>query len=248
MFKHIFIYRLKVLLRSKSMIFWTLFFPIALSILFYFAFSGLRTTDSFHSIPVAYVEETENPVFSSLLEVLSQENELFDLTVMDESTAKDALESNEITGYFQSKETVTLKVASNGMDQSILKSFLDRYEQTSATIERIALTSDLSALDWDALYEDTPVSINQTPISNSELDLILSFFYALIAMTCFYGGYFGLEEIIHIQGDLSKLGARLNISPVHKLKTLLYSLSASAFIVILEMSVFLLFLSTVLKV
>ena len=47
---------------------------------------------------------------------------------------------------------------------------------------------------------------------------MLNYFYALIAMSCLYGSFWGMRNTTEIQADLSALGARRSIAPTHKLK------------------------------
>ena len=68
MFTHLFIYRLKIMIRSKSMIFWTLLFPIALSTFFNMAFGNLSSQSSFDPINIALVDYNSNPGFTALLD------------------------------------------------------------------------------------------------------------------------------------------------------------------------------------
>ena len=55
MFMHIFKYRMKCFLGDKVTLFWTMLFPILLSILFLMAFSNLSNVDSFTGARVAVV-------------------------------------------------------------------------------------------------------------------------------------------------------------------------------------------------
>ena len=61
MFLRIFMARLKIAVRSKNYMFWTLFFPLALGTLFYFAFSSIYDSIKSEPIPVA-VEVTDEAV------------------------------------------------------------------------------------------------------------------------------------------------------------------------------------------
>ena len=60
--------------------------------------------------------------------------------------------------------------------------------------------------------------ITEVSGTSAEPDNILNYFYTLIAMACFYGGFLGMREITDIQADISALAARVNAAPVHKLK------------------------------
>ncbi|MBF7097495.1 ABC transporter permease [Alkalibacter mobilis] len=249
MFYHIFKYRLKVLLRSKEMIFWTLLFPIALSIFFNLAFSGLRNQDSFNIINIAFVDNANDPNFSEAINSVSEgEDRIFNMIRTDLENAEKLLENDEISGIIVSDENITLTVNSSGINQSIIKSFIDQYKQVTSTATRILSQNPQAAADLPAEIATRISYTKSDPMGKSELDIVLNYFYALIAMTCFYGGFFGVEEINQIQANLSKRAARVNVAPIHKLKSFIYSLSASALIQLIEITVFLTFLIFVLGV
>lgn len=61
MFGQLFIARLKIAVRSKKYMFWTLFFPIALGTLFYFAFNSIYDSTKSRPIPVV-IEASDKAV------------------------------------------------------------------------------------------------------------------------------------------------------------------------------------------
>ena len=83
MFKHIYITRLKCLLRDKEMIFWSLLFPIVLALLFNVAFSGLNEHESFDPVSIAVVRDSAYEADSAFREALRSASagadKLFDL-------------------------------------------------------------------------------------------------------------------------------------------------------------------------
>lgn len=56
MFKHLLINKLKVLLRLKTLIFWTLFFPIILASFFKLALSNISKAGEFEPIKIAVIK------------------------------------------------------------------------------------------------------------------------------------------------------------------------------------------------
>ena len=58
MFVHIFLNRLKCLLRDKETIFWTFAFPLALALFFYLALSNIGKGDAFQGIDIAVVNDS----------------------------------------------------------------------------------------------------------------------------------------------------------------------------------------------
>ena len=59
MFKHNLKYSLKILLKNKSLIFWTFVFPILLGTLFKMAFSNIENSETLKIIDIAIVNDTE---------------------------------------------------------------------------------------------------------------------------------------------------------------------------------------------
>lgn len=246
MFGHIFVYRLKVLMRDKTMIFWTMIFPIALATFFNLAFGGLSEAGNFNAIDVAVVETAENPAFMSVLDSMTEgEAPMFTVQNVSDATAQRLLADGNVAGIITVSDTMALKVNQSGIRQSILKIFLDRYAHTTRTVGRIALENPAALADMDF----TPVTFTEEqPISEAKMDIKLNYFYTLIAMACFYGSFFGLEEVSHIQANLSKRAARLNMAPMHKLKAFIYSSMASYLILIMEMMILMAYLVFVLKI
>lgn len=222
MFLHNFIYRVKCLLRQKSLVFWTMIFPIALVTFFYISLSNIRTLDEFTPIGVALIDNealSAQPAFRETLEQLAEgENPLFDLTVSDESTALEMLKAYELSGIIKAGVTPELVVLGSGLNQSILKNFLDQYSQNTAAITEIVSVNP-EALP--ALLESLSMTQNhviEKGVSDKPMNPMVIYFYALIAMACLYGSMYGLEEVNRVQANLSAKAARINIAPVHKLK------------------------------
>ena len=249
MFTHLFIYRLKIMIRSKSMIFWTLLFPIALSTFFNMAFGNLSSQSSFDPINIALVDSSANPGFTALLDELSSgEDKMFNLQKTSQEEATELLRDEKITGYITASSSPSLTVNNTGIYQSILKIFLDEYNQTSKSIERIISLNPNAIKDIATDISNRTIYTVENPISKNPINVVLTYFYALLAMTSFYGSFFGLEEINYIQANLSPHAARINLAPTHKLKAFLSSGAASFVIQLTEMFIFLGYLNFVLKI
>lgn len=246
MFAHIFIYRLRCLLRDRETIFWTMLFPLLLAVFFNMAFSNLNSGESFKAIDIAVVENKQYPdeqyFMSALDEVSNGDDRLFNLTVASMDKADQLLKDNSIDGYIIVEDPVRLVVNKSGMEQNIIKSFLDNYMHTASTIGSILREHPEKQQEVLNELGDRKQYVREVSGTNAEPNNVLNFFYSLIAMACFYGGFFGMREITDIQADISPLAARINTAPVHKLKTFLISMSASLLIHIAEILLLLLFL------
>jgi ABC-2 type transport system permease protein len=252
MFAHIFIYRLKCLLRDKETIFWTLLFPLLLAVFFNIAFANLNKGEKFKAINIAVVDDVNyqsNQYFKTALNEASQgDNRLFNLTVASKERADQLLINNSISGYIVVENPINLVVNRSGLNQNIIKSFIDNYMQTVSSVNSILLADPTKQQELLSSLGDRQQYITEISGTAAEPNNILNYFYTLIAMACFYGGFLGMREITDIQADISPLAARINVAPVHKLKTIISSMSASLLIHLTEMLLLLIFLRFVLQV
>lgn len=116
-------------------------------------------------------------------------------------------------------------VTQTGLSPSIIKVFADEYMQTAANWRSI-LTLD-PAVDLAALQQTaTREWLTSRPLSQANPNTILVYFYALIAMTCLYGGFWGMKEVMEVQADQSGQAVRIVVSPVSRLKLILASSAA----------------------
>lgn len=243
MFKHIFVTRLKCLFREKSLIFWTLLFPIALATFFNLAFSNLASAEKFDPVDIAVINSEEldaNVNFKTMLDSLSQDNDdrIFNITYTNEKKANDLLLKNDISGYIYIDKDIKLVINNNGFNQTIIKSFLDHYIEINATV------SSIISINPDAIKDGLMNKINEhqnylKDNTNSNIDTVVLYFYSLIGMVCMYAGFWGIKTVNESEANLSAQGARLSVAPVHKLKAFLYSLSAAFLIQYIEVLIIL---------
>jgi ABC-2 type transport system permease protein len=252
MFTHIFINRLKCLLRDRETIFWTLMFPLILATFFSMAFSNLNGSESFKAIDIAVVDDMryqKDQHFRLALDRVSKGGDrLFNLNVTSKDKAEQLLHDNAIAGYIVVESPIKLVVNKSGLNQNIIKSFIDSYIQTASAVKTI-LTAD-PAKQQEVFNEigDHRQYTKEVSGTKAKPDNVLIIFYSLIAMSCIYGGFLGMREVTDIQADISPLAARVNASPVHKLKTFIYSMSASLLIHFSELLVLLAYLNFVLRI
>jgi len=231
MFVHIFTYRLRCLFRDRENLFWTALFPLILATLFSMAFSNLDSAEVFQPINIAVVNDIryqENESFKMALEAASEgEDRLFNLTLASKEESDKLLEDNKIAGYIEAGSPLKLVVTKSGINQNIIRSFLDNYMQTVSAVESIISDNPAKLRDMAGDLYKRETYVREVSATNSEQNSALGYFYTLIAMACFYGGFLGLREVSDIQADISPVAARVNIAPVHKIKTFLYSTCAT---------------------
>jgi ABC-type multidrug transport system, permease component len=246
--------RLKCLVRKSGDLLWLLCFPLILATLFHAAFSNLGKSETFQTVPVAVVSESGKDADTTLLSTLkeaswSHNRKLFKVTICSENAAKALLDKNKISGYIIGSNPIKLIVMDSGINQTIIQSFLDSYSQMVGTVEAIMKEQPDTARN--ELLADIRKEMNYVVDKSGgsfDPDTTVVYYYALIAMTCLFGSLRGLEEIISIQADLSAKGARIQVSPMHKMKLLLCNLLAAFTVQLVGIGMLMAYLCDVLKV
>lgn len=253
-FSYIFVTRLKCLLRNKQMIFWSLIFPIILATLFKGAFANLSKTEIFKSINIAVVNSQNyerNQGFKTVIKEVSKDgpDKIFNVTYTDHKNAERLLENSKIEGYIYLNPKINLVVKSSGLTQTVIKTFLDNYQQSESTITAI-VKENPKAMGPGLIKDVTTYKEYTKGVSPTRgaPNTILNFFYSLIAMACLYGGIFGLKEITDIQGNLSTRAARINLAPVHKMKVFISGILAAFLIHFTNILILLGYVNFILKV
>ena len=224
--------RILVAVRNRGTLIWTWIFPLMMATLFYFAFSGLNDAELLKTIPVGIVtsDEYENDTaFQTTLTAVSDPEEGF-LALTEYDTAKaaeEALKGGEIEGFIRLENgSPKLATTKNELNQTILKSFLDQYVQTKHVVVSLLGegTGDVSRILalFDTESWTKALSLSKNPPSET-----VSYFFALLAMVCLYGGFQGLDSVSYLQANLSPLGIRRTISPVKRFPMVVLDLLAA---------------------
>lgn len=190
------------------------------------AFSNLYSAEEFQSIPIGLVENTKEDKYKDFHEV-AVNTSLFDITICDEVEAERLLEDNKIDGYIIYGNELQLFVKKSGLNETIIKTFLDTYSQITKTVTTLIRNNPMAMEQIMSDVNDTIDYVKTKEDSINPPDLTLNYYYALLAMTCLYGCFWGLREITLIQANLSTKGARINVAPIHKLKLLVCNMFAA---------------------
>lgn len=250
MFGHLFKYGFKSLMRTKEVVFWTWVFPFALCTFMYMAFSNLfETTEQFHAIPVAVVQEKEDEVIDRMFEAVSKEGEgqLLRVNKTSEEEAEQMLEDEEVQGIIFVRDELSLKVSENGMEQTLLKMVLDQFAQYKKTITDVAQIHPEQVMQTVMELSSQKEYYEETNSSGGNQDNVINFFYAIFAMTCLFASYAGCDKAEKIQANVSVLGQRRNIVPVHKMKNILVDFLACEFMQYSIVCLLLLYMKFVLR-
>lgn len=264
MFWHNFKNSLKVLFKSRSLIFWTFAFPILLGIFFNMAFSDIENNEKLDIINIAIINNDEfdkNVIFKEAFKSLSDgDDKLFDITYTDLDDAKKLLEDDEITGYLLFDDGANIVFNSSGINETVLKYTVNEISSNAEIINALAeksINDEIQKGNYNINYEDIyagvkkNVSLDTTKlnnISNSNLSYTMIEYYTLIAMACLYGGMLSMYIVNYRLANMNSVGKRISVSPVHKGKMLLGSLLASYVVQLIGLAILFLFTIFVLKV
>ncbi|WRK53045.1 ABC transporter permease [Coprobacillaceae bacterium CR2/5/TPMF4] len=200
MFIHFFKYQLKTLLRNRTVIFWTLVFPIILATFFNLAFSNLTSSENFDAVDVALVEKQENNGFKEILQSLDQDdNKLINLKITNLSDAKELLKDEKISGYYLIDSSIELIVNDSGINETILESIINEYLSLQSTINNIG------SINPDIIYNNilNQLDLNQNHFKQIDIgkntDSTVIYFYTLIGMNCLNASFVDFELIAKLR-------------------------------------------------
>ena len=211
------------MIRTKEVIFWSLVFPLALATFMYLAFGKINeVTENLETIDVAVVESVQNEMFDKILvEVSNGESPLLNPMKMNSQDAVSALDGKEVDGIIHVGDTISLSVRENGLNATILSSFVDRYLQNEATLTQIAKNNPLALNSAIQALSDDTSYFKEEKLTDGNTDNLSNYFYAIFAMSCLFASFTGISSMFSIQGNLSPLGQRRCVAPTKKLHVVL---------------------------
>lgn len=224
MFFHNLRYNLLYSLRSKVSLFWTFVFPLALSTFMFMAFGKIyETTEKFKPVPVGIVTVNENEIFNKVLDEVSGDDGLIIPKNMTDENAVDALGDDDIYGIIYVDDNISLSINENGIEQTILSSFLDRYIQTESVIMQIAEINPANIQAAVDKLKSGTLNYRELTVSDGNSDNLVNYFYAILAMSCLFASFIGITSTLNLQANLSALGVRRSIAPTRKTTLILAS-------------------------
>jgi len=217
-------------MRNKEGIFWCYLFPLILSSCLYLGVNRLGVAEEFETIKIAYItsEKQKDDLLSVLKAArLSDDKAMFDIAICSRDEAAALLEKGSIEAYVTGGGRPELFIKENGMNETILKAFMDSYMQRQITMQNILAANPDAAND--GLFEDLikQESFVELTDKHKNPDNVIIYFYAILAYTCVFAANWGLEEVINIQPDQSAKAARVNASPISKTKLFVCNMLAS---------------------
>ena len=244
-------YRIKCFLKNKTLLFWTLLFPCALATIFNFVLKDISTLESIETIDVAVVKG-ENTSMLNLVEELSNkdgENYILDVFYVNEKEAKQLLEDSKVSAILYLNETPNLEAVSYGYDLTILKSVINSYSRVYSQVGHL-MESD-PALFQKLAIEDlfkSNLEIKTKQSEGSEKDVSMVYFYNAVAMCCLYGMLWGVRICSDSQATQSKQAARVNVSPLPKIKMLSIDFLIGLTFIVVESALSILYMHFILSI
>lgn len=233
-------YHFRILLRNREQMFWILLFPILLGIMFKVAFSNISSSEIQKPVSIAVVEENNSDALKSIKTFLEKTElkdgvALFVPTYCTEEKAVSLLKDQTVDGILYTNDsasdtvTLSLTVSSSSsdtvrMNQSILQAFVKQY---NSSVSAIADTAKNHPENLEALLQSLSEQVTYTKevsLNKHNTDTYTQYFYNLMSMACLFTSLSGLYVSLNNQGNLSAIGARRNVSPVHKMKVIIAEL------------------------
>lgn len=240
MFIRDFLYTIKILMRAKVSLFWTLVFPILLATFMYMAFGNIYEQDEmFRNIKVAVVTEDESANgLNYMLDALSDgDDALLSVARMSESDAEMSLADEEVEGIIYTDD-VKLTVAESSVNASILETVLSEYKQYEHALKDIykdgiglqQYMSGTSGVDdmsdiVEKLSEQRSYYTEKASTEGSQ-NVYNNYFYAIFAMSCLFASLSSIEMMGNLQANVSATGKRKNVSPQRKMTFVLAEFAA----------------------
>ena len=163
-------------------------------------------------------------------EILSGEG----LTLQDMTSFQDMLDK---------KSSRTLKIKSNGMEQSSIKRFLEMYSALTGITAHLA-----DGGDTDSSSVMDAAVIADEKLTEGNTDPFVTYMYNMIAMVALFGMTVALHVALFSEANLSDYGARRSCSSTPKLTTIMAGLCGCFLSQILCVAVCITFQAFVLKV
>ena len=218
MFFHNFKYAMKSIFRNKTMLIWTIIFPLALGTFMYMAFGQMNEKDMvFHTINVSVVEEEKNESFEDLLEELSKADgddiPLLKVTKSNKEDALAALAKGDTDAVIYEGKDISLTVQKSDIPQEIVRSIVEQYNKSIELLEDVAKKDPTKIQEVvDTISDSSKEYTTELTTSNSKQDGYANFFYAIIGMSCMFAAYGACEMGEKMTVTTSEIGKRRSVA------------------------------------
>lgn len=165
--------------------------------------------------------------------------------------AKDLLEDGKVYGIYYVDDEPELLVAGTGVEESVLQSLLESYQGGQEIVQEVSkerpekmpeLVKHMSSSAMQAVY------VKEASLGGRETDGMIQYFFSLIAMTCMFGCFLGVEASMKIQANIYAVGARRCLGATSKLKLIFSDFVLICAINFVDILVLLGYMSGILKI
>ena len=254
MFIHNFKYSLKILLKNKSLLFWSFIFPIILGTLFKLAFSNIEKKETLSTFDIAIVENEEfnnNLMYKKTFEALGNpdnDERLFNIKYVSLEEAKSLLQNSSVVGYLILKDNEpTIYVNDSGINETVLKVTVEKITNKISIYQNL-INKDLDIATINSIVNEVENDIKINDISSNNLSYTNIEYYTLLAMTSLYGGLISMFLSNKHSANISSVGKRTSVSKLPKNKLILSNLLASYLAQVLGLIIVYLYSLFILKV
>jgi ABC-2 type transport system permease protein len=207
-FKKMFAAQLKLTLREKQALFWGMFFPVILMVIFMVIFSG-SSDDEFQS-EIAIVADNPNPTSEMLL---TQINQLSILDVktgepVSRETAEQWVKDQEVDAAIvlpESIEDTSFVLVVNKEDEKGVTT-----QALSAILDKIVQQANLSAVGAAPTFD---IEFESVTSGSNELNYTDFLLTGMIALSIAQGGLFGMVDLVEMRRK--GLIKRLRMTPAN---------------------------------
>lgn len=215
-------YRFLCMIKNKTLMFWTLAFPLILTTLFASVLRGAYDPDTFKTIPIAVVDQAyyqkDEALKNTLDSIQMGDHAMFDVQVVSQQQANQLLDDKKVDAVILDGEDIKIEVNKSDTNTTIIKSFFSEYSQKVEVVKDLMMQGK-SVDEIMSLFDQTQTYIKENAIEDHDLSSV--FFYTVLAMVCLFGGQWSMYAIYDIQANQSSRAARLAMTPIHKIQYLL---------------------------
>lgn len=219
--------------RDRLSLFWMCAFPVAMSVFFFLAFSGITSDTNysdfpFEKLPVAITGDyADNTNFTQTAE----KSEMFVITYTDAENANALLGEGKINAVINisDKAEISMTVSDDGLEESIIKVFLDSYARVNSTVVNI-ISQNPEALT-NGFIENMNVAQHyvEAKTQNKSNNMVI-YFYSLLSMATLIGATLSSTDLGNLQANQTERAARFCIAPVKKFTSSLAVIGTTVFI------------------
>lgn len=231
MFKHLYKYFIRVLIREKASVFWIMLYPVLLGTFFHMALKDVDKPSTFSKIDMGLVSSSES-VYQNILND-KEMKKYFKVQTLNEEEARKALKDKKIEAYYVESHK-KLYFNSIGFKETLIKSIFNEIDSNLKLYEK---NHALLSTKTTTLIKDVSP---KTKISRVNIP-----FYNLISMIAIYGGLLSVYLINLTLPELNEIGKRMAVSKLSKFTLVMAIFSASLSFLLVAQTILFLFLYSI---